>query len=264
MPDTDTSHTASGGSRKEELAALFVEWDRPGASAPSRRRVERQGIWLRAAVTLACLGIAALVMWATRASFSYWMEPGAPRDLGSLRERWLAGASSAASPIGPDNGHVAMRELVPTRLLAVSTEVDPTPDEVRYLFFCPLYDVVVMTPSAPAIDPGRAPDPSLDRLVKEQLAAPAETAASVDVQGRLVRADAAPAELAPFIESFARRVEKRPADLWVLLDGARPADETWTAALWALAAASPLLALVFLLRALRALRRSDPPAEVPR
>jgi len=259
MPDTDTSHTASGGSRKEELAALFVEWDRPDASAPSPERALRQGVWLRAAVTVGFFMIAALVMWATRASFGFWLEPGAPRDLGSLRERWAAGAPS---PIAPPDGHVAMRELVPTRLVPVAAEPSPAPDDVRYLFFCPLYDVVVMTPTAPALDAARPADLRLERLVAAGLASAAEVAASVDVQGRLVRADAAPAALAPFVESFARRVEKRPADLWVLVDGARPSDETWAAVLWALAAASPLLSSVFLLRALRALRRSKRASEV--
>lgn len=255
MPDTDSSHTASGGPRKEELASLYAQWDRPDASAPSRERVQRQGLWLRGAVTLGFLAVAAVVMFATRDAVAFWAEPGAPRDLGSLRARWSA---REPSPIGPPNGHVAMRELVPTRVVPVAAAATPAPEEVRYLFFCPLYDVVVLTRTAIALDAAHASDPRLAPLVAAGKASPAEAGASADVEGRLLRGDAAPAELAPFVESFARRVEKTPAELWVLIDGARPSDATWAAVLWALAAASPLLSLVFFLRALRALRKHSP------
>jgi hypothetical protein len=91
--------------------------------------------------------------------------------------------------------------------------------------------------------------------VANKLALPEETAVSVSAHGRLVRADEAPDELRAFVLSFAQRVQRAPGELWVLLDGARPADTTWAALVWALAGAAPILSTIFLVRALRHVRR---------
>lgn len=249
MPDSDPSHTASRDPRKDELASLFREWD-AGGSAVSKRG---QGIGVRVAITLVLALIAGAVMFATASSFAFWSEPSTARDLGDLRARF--GGDVA---IGPDNGHVALRGLVPTRLVAVA-ETSSAKDASGYLYFCPIAKVVVYSARAVVLDPDAKPDPRLDALVRSGLALPVETAASTTATGRLVRGDAAPSELAPFVQSFAQRVQQMPADLWVLLDGDAPRDASWALIVWLLAAAAPLLSLAFLVRAWR--HRAQPTAK---
>jgi len=239
MPDSDPSHTASTDPRKEELATLFRQWDAGDDGAGQRARVEVQGIWLRIGVTLA-LAVAALsVMLVTASSFAFWSEPSEPRALGNVRDQ----PEVALAP-----GHIAMSGLVPTRLVAVADGPGAAPR--GYLFFCPLRRIVVLTPTAIAASSALA-DPRVARLVEAGLALPEETALSVAAQGRLLRGDAAPSELEPFVQSFAQRTQQSPSDLWVLLDGARPSDASWVPVVWGLAALAPLLSLVFLVRAVR-------------
>jgi len=253
MPATEPSHTASRDPRKEELASLFRQWDGAGAGRP--RRLRSLGIRLRLGLTVVLALVAAWVMTATFPSAAFWMEPSVPRALGNVRDQWVAGAQGIS---GPSNGYVSAEGLVPTRLVAVATSPAPAPGEVAYLFFCPLNRVLVLTSQALRIDPTQADKaaPRLARLVSERLALPEETAVSVAVVGRLLRGDAAPAAIAPFVRSFAQRVERAPADLWVIIDGARPSDERWAAFVWALAGVSPLLSLVFLVRSIRKQKRA--------
>ncbi len=260
MPDSDPSHTASTDPRKEELATLFRQWDAADDGAGQRARVEVQGIWLRIGVTVALAVAAAVVMLMTASSFGFWTEPGAPRQLGNVRDQYVAGAESMGSPsgllpesFGPANGHVALDGLVPTRPVAVADDPSAPEGATAYLFFCPLRRIVVFThePIVVGPNPAAAADPRLAKLVADGLALPEETAVSVAVQGRLLRGDQAPGELEPFVQSFAQRVQRSPDDLWVLIDGARPSDAKWAPIVWALAAAAPLLSLLFLVRAVR-------------
>lgn len=257
MPDLDPPHSASparaphpsraatpGASGDDGLASLFRHWD---AEPEDRRaRAERTGIWLRAGVTIALFVAAALVMSATARSVAYFFEPSSARDLGDLR----AGAPGQSPALGPDNAHVAVRGLVPTRLIAVQDVGDAEGAEAL-LFYCPLGGVVVYT--SQAIPPASAADadPRLAALVAAGHALAEETALAVAAEGRLVRAEEAPSELAPFVQSFSQRT-RRPLDtLWVLLDGVRPAGETWAIPVWALAALAPLVSLFFLARAVQ-------------
>ncbi len=241
MPDSDPSHTASRDPRKDELASLFREWDARGSAMSMGGR----GIVVRAAITLLLAVIAGAVMFATASSFAFWSEPSTPRDLGDLRARFGGDVSLA-----PDNGHVALRGLVPTRLVAVA-ETTGAKAASGYLYFCPIANVVVYSATAVVLDPSATPDPRLDALVRSGLALPVETAASATATGRLVRGDAAPSELVPFVKSFAQRVQQTPSGMWLLLDGASPRDATWALVVWLLAGAAPLLSLIFLVRAWR-------------
>ncbi len=246
MPDSDPSHTASRDPRKDELATLFRNWDAGGSAVPTGG----QGVGVRIAITLVLALIAGVVMYATRSSVAFWAEPSTPRDLGDVRER-LGGEVA----LGPDNGHVALRGLVPTRLVAVA-ETTGAEQASGYLYFCPIAKLVVYTAEPVVLDPDAKPDPRLDALVRSGLALPVETAASTAATGRLVRGDAAPSELSPFVNSFAQRVQQAPGDLWVVLDGEAPTGASWAFAVWLLAAAAPLLSLAFLVRAWR--RRAQP------
>jgi|GEM_PF-2801316 len=254
MPDSDPSHTASTDPRKEELATLFRQWDAGDDGAGQRARVEVQGIWLRVGVTVALALLAGVVMFMTAANVGYWAEPSVARDLGDVREDYLA----ARSQVGfAANTHVALRGLVPTRLVGVvepATSPAAATDAATKkasLFFCPLQRIVVFTTQPLAIDPTLAAkaDPRLAKLVAERLALPEETALSVAVTGRLLRGDQAPSELEPFVLSFAQRTQQAPADLWLVLDGAKPRDATWALIVWLLAGIAPLLSLAFLVRA---------------
>lgn len=249
MPDLDPTHTASNNPRKDDLSSLYRQWDARDAGT-TRPRGDRGGVGLRIVLAVALMALAVLVMVLTARDMSFWVEPGEPRDLGDLRER--VGSSAGTVELEHDNSHVSVRGLVPTRLLAVQDEHAPE-REASYLFYCPLAKLVVFTDRAVQIpdQPGAHPDPRLAFLVDRGLALAAETAVSVTGQGRLMRASGSPSELRPFVQSFAQRVQ-RPFDaLWVLVDGARPADDTWAALVWALAAAAAILSSLFMVRTIR-------------
>lgn len=249
MPDSEPSHTASTDPRKEELATLFRQWDAADDGAGQRARLEVQGIWLRVGVTIALALLAGVVMLMTAANVGFWAEPSSARDLGDVREDYLASRATVGLAA---NSHVALRGLVPTRLVAVAEPGDQAASRAS-LFFCPLQRIVVFTTQPLAIDPTLAAkaDSRLAKAVADKLALPEETALSIAVQGRLLRGDAAPSELEPFVQSFAQRTQQAPADLWLMLDGAKPSDETWALIVWGLAGFAPLLSLVFLVRAVR-------------
>ena len=244
MPDSDPSHTASADPRKEELTDLFRGWERDDAGAGVRQRVEAQGLLVRAAITLALAVGAVVILVLTAPSFAFWLEPSLARDLGDLRARHAAGETTALEP-----GHVLVSGLVPTRAVAVSDRPEPTAPETGTIYFCPLQGIVVFTRDLLDAPSTSAPDPRLADLVRSGVALPEETALSLSAQGRLMPADEAPPALVPFVERYAKRLQRNPGELWVLIDGARPSDVRWAPVVWALAGAAPILSLAFLLRA---------------
>lgn len=242
MPESETPHTASADPRKEELADLFRGWDRDEVGAKVRRRVESQGLAVRLAITVALAIAAATICVLTAPSFAFWLEPSLARDLGDLRAR-----VGDATPLEP--GHVLVAGLVPTRAVPVSDRPEPSAPETGTIYFCPLRDIVVFTRDSLTPPDVATPDPRLADLVRAGLALPEETALSLTAQGRLMPANAAPPALVPFVDRYAKRLQKSPAELWVLVDGARPSDARWAPVVWALACAAPILSLAFLLRA---------------
>lgn len=273
MPEADSSHTASPDASKAaadhplasldspgarpDLSALFRSWEHTPVDA-ERARLVTQGLRLRGLVTAALALAAGLVMALTASAWSYFTEPASPRELGDLRaDDTIAPAALARL----DNRHVRLSGLVPTRLIALSAEPSPPPERVTWLFYCPLSGLVVRAatrpeiaapPSAPAANaPGAA---RLAALIVDGLALPEEAAASIAAEGRVIRADEAPSELRPFVASFAQRVRRDPSELGLLLAGVRPSDFAWVAWVWALSALTPMISLLFFVRAWRAAR----------
>ena len=120
VSDHDDRHTAGEAARKAELEALFREWDvrdgEPGGDVddePGGRegyiRQLRYGVRLRLIVSCVLLLVTGFVMYSTRHELGYLLESDTPQDLGSLRERWIAGERTL--PV-EDNSYVSLGDLV--------------------------------------------------------------------------------------------------------------------------------------------------------
>ena len=262
MADNDTSKTPPGGSRKAELEALFQAWDQreggpeePGARA-ARMRVLSLGVRLRLFVSVVLIGVTGFVMYSTRHRFLYWIQAGDPTPLGDLRERWASGERDFP---GQSNTYVSASGLVITRVLIARGTGDDgklVPEsEADRLFFDPTYNLIVKTERTLPEPPLRLAQVEIDRrlaeLVRRRLAFPSDLTVSFAAEGRLVRGEDVPAYMRRSVNYYAERMKLPPDDLWVLSDGDTPGDHSLVGIVWALAAIVPLVALFFLLRAIR-------------
>ncbi|MCA9514317.1 MAG: hypothetical protein KC635_05195 [Myxococcales bacterium] len=300
MSDHDDRHTAGEAARKAELEALFREWDvrdgEPGGDVddePGGRegyiRQLRYGVRLRLIVSCVLLLVTGFVMYSTRHELGYLLESDTPQDLGSLRERWIAGERTL--PV-EDNSYVSLGDLVITRVFVASQTGDdgkPVPqDQAESVFFCPLFNVIVQThQQLPARPWNRLSEIELDSrligLVRTGLADASDLALSFSGTGRLVRGDTVPKPMKRFVALYhdllftepgaegaaaasdptvdRRSRTDRPTlasdEIWVLVDGEKPSDKRIFGILWAFAPIVPLVSLFFLLRAIRSRRRAD-------
>jgi hypothetical protein len=251
MPASDSSHTASSDTRKADGALAvpgqalpqddLVELARAWKAAPPPRQTSRFTLG-RSLFTLCIVALAALVCALSARALDYALEPHTPTDLGDLRGRWTSGERTLTAD---DNMHVSLRGLVPTRIQVVRDASDAQRPPA-YLYFCPLYRILVISPRPPATV---ATAPDLQSLVQAGLATPEELTLEASAAGRLVRAADAPGPLAPFVESYARRLNLPVDALWVLEDGFAPSDAQW--ALWAggMSLLAALLSIALFLRA---------------
>jgi hypothetical protein len=261
MAKPDPTENPGDDARKAELEALFRQWEQRGPeTAPTTPapKSEGRGVHARLVTTLVLLGVTVFVMVSTWQSVAYWLEPATPQALGDVRTRATAGETSlGAAP----NTHVAVEGLIPTRLVAV-TSGDPedavADGDVEYIFFCPLYNITVLTSRKVEIPTARMPviEGDMARVVSTGLAFPADTLVRVSAAGRLLSGPEAPPNLKNFVASFAKRLDLDIADTWVLVDGHAPASETIGVILWGVAVVPPLVSLAFLVAALRARRRA--------
>jgi len=258
MAATENAENAPADARKAELEALFQQWEQSGPefeAAPAA--TTNPGVIKRRLITTVILmAITAYVMVSTGSSVAYWLQPATPQPLGDLRARWVAGERSLEAS---DNTHVAMSGLIPSRLLAVTTEADGkevADAAVEYVFFCPLFNITVLTSQPIHIPALRMPEIAADmtEVVRNGLAFPADTLVRFEGAGRLLRGDDAPPSLRRFVANYAKRVDLEVADTWVLVDGHTPSEETAGVIVWGLAALPSLISLFFLARAFR--RRS--------
>lgn len=295
MSDHDDRHTAGETARKAELEALFREWDvRDGApdlgdDEPGRRegylRQLRYGVRLRLVVSCVLLMVTGFVMYSTRSELAYLLESDTPQELGSLRDRWIAGERTLAVD---DNSYVSLSGLVITRVYVSRTDADGKPvpaGQAESVFFCPLFNIVVQThqelPSRPW---NRLSEIELDgrlmELVRTGLADASDLALSFSGTGRLVRGDTVAKPMARFVHLYHdllfsdpgagaaaggqpaerhSRADRPPLaadEMWVFIDGEKPSDKSIFGILWLFAPIVPLVSLFFLLRAIRLRRRA--------
>jgi hypothetical protein len=249
--------------RRAELEALFRQWEQStpegdGGDTRTQAPVSPGAIRLRFVTTIILLIITGFVMVSTRSSVAYWVQSETPVDLGDLRAKWVGGQHV----LGVDgNLHVQVSGLIPSRLIAVTTEGDEKDvkgdEDVEYVFFCPLFNITVLT-SQPIEIPGyRMPeiDAEMQAVVERGLAFPADTLVRFEGKGRLLKGTDAPPSLRRFVNTYAKRLELDVANTWVFLDGRAPSSETAGVIIWGLAAVPPLVSLAFLIRALRRQRR---------
>jgi hypothetical protein len=276
MPEQDPSTTPGDDARKAELEALFRQWEQGGRqweqsgrqweqggpeAGNSEPQAPRRGVRGRFLTTLALLGVTLFVMASTWQSVAYWLEPSEPRHLGDVRARFGAGEVDLGAR---GNTHVALDGLIPTRLMAVTAE-DPEEAvddaDIAYIFFCPLYNITVLTSQKVEVPTARMPiiEGDMAEIVSTGLAFPADTLVRVSAAGRLLPGSEAPPNLRDFVASFAKRLELDPARTWVLVDGHVPASETIGVIIWGVAIIPPLVSLAFLVAAMRARRRAQRP-----
>ncbi|MFO0748065.1 MAG: hypothetical protein U1F43_20755 [Myxococcota bacterium] len=253
---------------------MFAQWAaveaaQPAPLAPDDRlailRRLRRGLDIRIAVTVTLVLMAAIVMWKTRHGVAYWLHSSDPVELGDLRKRWVAGDRVLPGEAELHDSWVHVSGLVPTRLIGVADPDDATGASLEYVFFCPLFDLTVLSKhkvEIPAAGMNEF-DPTLKDVVLQGLADPADTMARWEGNGRLLRGDAAPPELRAFVESYARRMGKPPELTWVLVEGKSPGSYAPSIILWGLALVPIIVSIVFLLRARRAWEQAvltGPPA----
>jgi hypothetical protein len=262
MAEETPQPTPSEEARKAELEALFRQWERSSpVDAPATPEVPpRPAVRLRLLTTLGLLAVTVYVMASTWASVAYWLEPATPASLGDVRTRWARGETSlGAAP----NSHVSVEGLIPSRLIAVTSDEpgeEVADDEIEYIFFCPLYNITVLTSQKIEIPGARMPiiEGDMERVVSTGLAFPADTLVRVSAAGRLLPGTEAPPNLRSFVAGYAKRLDLDVADTWVLVDGHTPASETLGVIVWGVAIVPPLVSLGFLLASLRRRARTGP------
>lgn len=253
MPDStrttpeDLHSKAGKRARDEDLAALLVDWDE--APAPSSPKL----LWV---LTLVLTIGAIWVMSATFKVVQWNWQSESPTEIGDLRGLKLSGEPLVVR----DNQHARMTGLVPSRIQALAkgnvVHEGESPEGLSFLFYCPLYQIVVWTPQDLRL---LQPNPeSLKRsegLVDGLSIFPEDLSLEISAQGRLRRADLAPEELRPFIDQYARRMALPVEALWVLLDEQRPTSSVWGTLVWAASLVPALVALAFTLLSMRQGRR---------
>lgn len=258
-PSTEPAPEASEEARRAELEALFRQWEESPPELgedPAPPRVSPGTVRRRLITTLLLMALTAWVMYSTRASVAYWLEPTTPADLGDLRARWVAGERDLGAN---SNSHVAVKGLIPSRLIGVTSSADgekASDADIEYIFFCPLFHITVLTAQPIRVPNYRMPEITgeMAPVVEKGLAFPAETLVRFDGAGRLLRGDEAPPSLRDYVLGYAKRMELDVTDTWVLLDGKPPSDETAGVIIWGMAALPPLVSLFFLIRAWRRTR----------
>jgi len=252
------------GTGADELAALAHAWAEEAVSAPAaappppplderieRMRALRKAFAIRIAITVSLVLMAAIVMLKTRAGIAYFFASGTPTELGDVRERWTRGDRVLG---GANDSYVAIAGLVPTRVIGVAPEGQDAVGALEFVFFCPLFDLTVLSRQRVDIPASGLSefDPRLRELVLQGIVDPAETMASWRGQGRLLLGSAAPHELRPFVNAYARRLGRAPADIWVLVEGQAPSHYTPTFILWLASLVAVGVSIFFLIRARRA------------
>lgn len=269
MPEQEPTHTPTSGTSKDaeptngnraDLDPLFREWaaieTAPRRHTPDARIDQmqklRRGLNIRIAAMVVLAFMAAIVMWKTRHGVAYWLESSTPVELGDLRKAWVSGNRVFE---GEHDTYVHVSGLVPTRLIGVAADPDAaSPTELEYVFFCPLFNLTVLSKQKVDIPTGglQEMDPALQRVVIAGLADPGETMVSWQGNGRLLRGDAAPPELRAFVTSYGRRMGKHPEQTWVLIEDKAPSDYTPSVILWFVALVPFAASILFYVRARRA------------
>jgi len=236
---------------------LFSEWAaiessprllKPDARIDSMQKL-RRGLNIRIAAVVVLAIMAAIVMWKTRHGVSYWLQSNTPVELGDLRKSWVGGNRVFQ---GQHDSFVHVSGLVPTRLIGVAADPDAaSPSELEYVFFCPLFNLTVLSKHKIEIPSGglHEMDPGLHRVVIAGLADPGDTMVSWQGNGRLLRGDAAPPELRALVTSYSRRMGKYPEQTWVLLEDKAPSDYLPSFIVWLVALVPFGASIVFYLRA---------------
>ncbi|MCC6621048.1 MAG: hypothetical protein IT385_07320 [Deltaproteobacteria bacterium] len=255
------------GSGKDELDALVRAWAAPPAAPPRDERIEgmralRKALAIRIAITVVLVFMAAIVMLRTRHGIAYFFASGTPTALGDLRERYTRGDRVLG---GAHDSYVEVAGLVPTRVIGVAPEGEEAGGALEFVFFCPLYDITVLSRQRVEIPAGGWSefDPRLRDLVLQGIADPAETMVSWRGSGRLIQGSSAPADLRPFVNAYARRLGRTPADTWVLVEGQAPSHYTPTFILWLASLFAVGVSIFFLIRARRAWEKAVDPGPRP-
>lgn len=274
--------------RKAELERLFREWDQRRAEeidlepfgdddeAPLR---PPPIIW-RLVFAVVVFTAAALLLLNTHLEFAYYLEDGAPIDLGNMAERYRQVMAEkterkAAGEADVDlcnhrldaqsNSYVKMEGLFFTHeMYGASKEEeknllgDPFKDEtIRKYFLDPAFSVVVRTTQALPDKVRRNVEIESDFLpiIGCRRAFPSDLTVTVAMQGRLIKASDAPRFAQPAVNSFQESARLASDEVWVLIDGDRPSDYQNYAILWGFALAAPIMPGVLLLLALRRRKR---------
>lgn len=249
-----------------QLAELFEAWQEPpqldgdpsedlAPSAKVRRAWQLDPFRLWITLTFLMVSLAALAMWLTRQEVAYWMQRGqAPLMGGDLATQWKEGKRSLDLP---SNRHVDLRGLFATYEADGNTQDgDEGASETRRYFLCPLFDIVVRSlEDVPPKPYHRAASIEVDEEFVELIAArrafPHDLTVTIDVTGRLLRAEDVPRWNRRPIRYFASMAHLDPSQMWLLIEGDRPEHHGRFVLLWALACAVILSSLGMLLFAWR-------------
>lgn len=245
--ETKTEPDEGASARRDELDAALRAWDeRPPEEDSSLLmdarpyRVDTQRLWITLGLGLAVMSLWAL--WLTRLEVAYWAQKGEPpRDLGSLKERYLSGERELDFP---SNVYVKV-DGVFSSYEAEGSSTRGGATKLHRFYLDPLFHVVVRT-SKPTLDKPyhRAASLEVDEgflnILEERRAFPYDLVVSSDASGRLIRAVDAPRWHRKPLRYFASVARLDPKNMWLLLEDDPPEAYGGYVLIWA---AAILLAL---------------------
>jgi len=264
--DNENNNMKAHPPRKEELERAFERWERERpesldlepeesgdvenadqawVSVGSRYRFDL--VHLMMTLTLVMVATMAFFMFQNRHQFDYWANGGdSPQLLGDLREQWREGDRSLdveSNRWVSMSGVFTTHDHIPSEasLHEAAEAGRPAPP---WYFVCPLFDIVVQTGQKEPDKPYRnyiEIEEHFLHLVKDRRAFPRDLAATMTIEGRLLRFDQLSGGQKKMFGLVARDADLNPKNVWILLDGQSPRDYQHKALFWALA---PLVCLV--------------------
>ena len=227
--------------RRAELDAALQAWDESGLGA-SVDDVDTQGIRLDFGRLWITLGLGMITicfwtLWLTRHEVGYWAQRGSePRDLGSLKARYIAGERTLDVP---SNSYVKISGIFGSyEAEGSSTRGGAT--QLHRFYLDPLFQVVVRTSRPPEDKPyHRAASLEVEEgllpILEARKAFPYDLVNTTRAMGRLIKASDAPRWHRKPIRFFASVARLEPSEMWLLLEDESPESYGGYVLIWGLA-----------------------------